>query len=204
MLEELIAQHRERIAACWFERVTATYPEQTTRFLRQQKDPFANPMGAALRRGMTLVVDALADGARLERAGDVRKGDQPAQNPQAQAQAQGPESMLDEGLDSIIRIRSIQDTGPSEAVVFVLELKHVLAQQLAEGSSTGAAQAQQARLESLIEHLLLRAFDIFVSLREEVYRIRVNEISNRSMKTLERLNEWRARRDEAVGLDAVE
>ena len=50
--------------------------------------------------------------------------------------------------------------------------------------------------------LLLAAVDHYVSCREQVWEIRVTEIRNRSIKVLERFNQWRDRRD-GDGDDAV-
>jgi hypothetical protein len=197
MLEQLIAQHRAAIAERWFERVTASYPDQTTRFLREQKDPFANPMGAAMRRGMRQVIDGLAEGTLAE-----------ARQAETVAEATSQEGGLGEGLDSIVRIRALQDMQPSEAVSFVLDLKRVLRDELI-GRSDSCSDADttprlELAIERVIDELLLLAFDVFVARREQVFEIRVNEIRNRSMKTLGRLNEWRARRDETPCLDAVD
>lgn len=203
MLEQLIAQHRAVVAERWFERVTATYPEQTTRFLREQKDPFANPMGSALRRGMRLVLDGLASGD-LDRAPVARAEAASEGAPEDEGLVEG----LVEGLDAIVRIRALQDARPSEAVAFVLELRQVLRDELLESERSSesfrAGSRLSCRIQSMIDQLLLLTIDILVERREQICQIRVNEIRNRSMKTLERLNEWRARRDEAAGLDAVD
>ena len=39
------------------------------------------------------------------------------------------------------------------------------------------------------------AFDVYAACREQVHEIRVSSIRNLSLKHIERLNEWRARRD---------
>lgn len=178
MLEDLIAKHRAAILQGWFERVTASYPDQTTSFLRNQRDPFANPVGANLHRDMETIVDGLAAGREMHE--------------------------LMPALDGILRVRVLQEMSPAQAVGFILQLRSVIRDCLdSEGDQAGGAAAAAA-VEERLEQLLLAAFNVYVACLEQVYRIRVNEIRNRSMKTMERLNEWRAKRDGAPGLDAVD
>jgi hypothetical protein len=59
-------------------------------------------------------------------------------------------------------------------------------------------------LEGRFDELVLMAFDVYSRCREQVFEIRVKEIRNLSLKTMERLNEWRAQRDGIGGEDVAE
>jgi hypothetical protein len=176
MLGEYLSEHRHAIVAEWYERVTSQYPPETARFLRQQADPFANPVGAALREELEPLYDAVVAG------GDGGRVDQP--------------------LDRIIRVRAVQDFKPSEALAFLVELKTVIRERVA--SDGLACESELVALESRLDGVLLAAVDVYSRCREQIYDIRVKDIRNRSLKMMERLNEWRARRDEVGGPEAAE
>jgi hypothetical protein len=107
-----------------------------------------------------------------------------------------PDEEIGEALDRIIRIRAVQDYSPSQAVGFVFELKNLVHEELA-GTPAVTAEADSLRmLDVRVDRLALQAFDVYMQCREQVYSIRVNEIRNRSLKMMERLNAWRAERDD--------
>jgi len=173
MLVELIGQRRGEVLACWRKRILASYPAETARFLSAEKNRFANPVGHALAAVTDAVVARLAEGRAPEELAGV--------------------------LDGLVRVRAVQDLTPAQAVGFVLELKAVLREELAEALSAAEAASELRAVEDWVDRLLLVAFDVYARCREQVHAIRVNEIRNRSLKVMERLNEWRARRDPSGG-----
>jgi hypothetical protein len=95
-----LAGERSAVVREWFERTLQSYPEQTSGFLRGEKDPFRNPVGHTLRDGLGVLFDELAgemDQARITAA-----------------------------LDAIVRIRAVQDHSASQALAFLFLLKEVL------------------------------------------------------------------------------
>jgi len=84
----------------WMERTAEVYPRQAVHGLTAEPDRFRNPVGHALRRGLSELLRELF--------GEM--------NPET----------IDMALDTIIRIRSVQGFSPSEAAGFVLLLKPVL------------------------------------------------------------------------------
>ena len=172
MLREELAEYRDRIQADWMERILADYPEQTVGFLRGQLDPFANPVGAALREEVGVLLDGVLDPTfDLDRLGSA--------------------------LDRIIRVRALQDFAPSKAIGFVLDLKRVVATSLRDPLDS----SDRSELDHRIDRLALMAFDVYSACREQVHEIRVQSIRNRSITVLERFNAWRDRRDAASGVD---
>ena len=167
-LGELVAEHRFAVLADWMEGILATYPPETARFLRDTSDPFGNPVGAALREELGTLLDGVVGAADDER--------------------------LRASLDRIVRVRAVQGLAPSAAVSFVLELKPIL-QHLLETSGIDGRD-ERARLDRQVDRVVLAAFDVYSDCREQVYEIRVRSIRDLSMKHIERLNEWRVRRDD--------
>jgi hypothetical protein len=171
MLEDWIGRHRAEIQRRWFEHITETYPEETSRFLKSQADQFANPVGARLRHATTSIVDGLGDGR--------------------------PAAELVGALDEILRVRALQEFSPSAAVGFILQLKRVVRD---FGSRSDAIdEASLAAFDLRVDELVLAAFDVYEACRDQMYKAQISQIRNRSLKAMERLNEWRARRDGTAG-----
>ena len=78
---------KEAIAEQWLGRVLRTYPSQTAAFLAGEKDPFRNPVGHTLRRGLAILLDELLQGMDADR--------------------------VTAALDSIMQIRAVGDVAPS-------------------------------------------------------------------------------------------
>lgn len=116
---EIPAEEQAAIAAAWLERTLAAYPPQTSRFLKQEKDRFRNPVGYALRHGLPVLVGELLGGMNAERITPV--------------------------LDEIMRMRAVQDFTPSRALSFLFELKPVLR----EASPLPAAAEVEERIDRL-------------------------------------------------------
>lgn len=164
VLEEWVAQHRAAILSDWFEHIVGGYPEETARFLRGTNDPFGNPVGAALRDELGTVLDGA-----LNRVEDCD---------------------LSAALDRIIRVRAVQEMSPSAAIGFVLQLKPIVRQLALSGDPLPEGEVD--RIEGLVDRLVLMAFDVYTTCREQIFEIRVKSIRNLSAKNIERLNEWRA------------
>jgi hypothetical protein len=176
MLEEFLSRHRAAILSDWFEHIVTSYPPETARFLREQQDPFANPVGAGLRDGLGPLFDSLVA-----------------------SREDGADEEHESSLDRIVRVRAVQDHTPSSAVAFIFELKELIRSRVeASGESLGD---ELLALETKIDRLALEAFDLYAKCREQIFDIRVKEIRNLSMKQMERLNEWRATRDSSAEAD---
>jgi hypothetical protein len=168
MLDREIEEHRGEILERWIDDVMKGYPEETAKFLRNQSDRFANPVGASLREGLAELLDG------------VLRGVEPDE--------------LTSALDRVIRVRAVQEFSPSAAVGFVFDLKDLL-REVAKGAGADAAGSLDV-LEDRIERLGLHAFDVYMSCREQMWSIRMQEIRNQSLGILERMQEWREKRAE--------
>jgi len=65
-LEKLLSQHKTALIKRWFDEVVRTYPVGTAKFLKQQKDPFANPVGRTTLNGLEALFDVLTTGMDRE------------------------------------------------------------------------------------------------------------------------------------------
>jgi hypothetical protein len=101
---------------------------------------------------------------------------------------------LEAALDRVIRVRAVQEFEPSIAVGFVFDLRDLLRHFAGEG----AVESLDV-LDRRIEDLGMRAFDVYMRCREQMWQIRAREIRNQSVGIMERVAEWRARRDDNSG-----
>lgn len=140
---------QEAIAKRWLQEIFATYPEDTSRFLKRQQDDFANPVGRVLRNGTAVILEGLLSEDAL------------------------PADEICRQLNEIIKIRAIQDFSPSKAVSFVFLLKSVIREEF--GSEAEWADAL-VEMDRRVDQVALFAFDIYVRCREQFYELRVNEV----------------------------
>jgi hypothetical protein len=159
-LAKILIESRPQILQEWFAVVVETYPTETARFLKSQKDPFANPVGRAVRKGVEDLFDELIGGIDREHAGAC--------------------------LDSMIRIRAIQNFTPSEAIGFIFSLKAVIRKIISKKIAQMNLFEELHAFEAEIDNLGLIAFDIYMKCREKIYEIKANEFRNRHYSAFRR------------------
>lgn len=158
-LKSLMRERKEAILRRWLEDTMATYAKDTFLFLGKQKDPFANPVGHALRTGTQGILECLLEGMDAEK--------------------------ICGHMNEMIKIRAIQDFSPSQAVSFVFLLKGVIRAEIKEAADRAAAD-ELAEIDAQIDQIALFAFDIYVKCREQVYELRVNEVKRNVSAIMER------------------
>lgn len=161
-LHELLTERRSALCERWLDAVLRGYGEVTAARWRRERDRFANPIGHALSDGLPEILDAVA------RGGD-------------------PGDRALNALENIVRIRSVQDLAPSRAVGFVYLLRGAIRDELAAELARDPRAAELAEIDARIERLALVAFDAYVSLREQAYRLRQEEL-RRSVASI--LRRW--------------
>ena len=160
-LTETLAAKKSIIVNEWLAQTLRTYPEQTSRFLSQEKDPFRNPVGHTLREALPALFDRLVEGSDA-----------------------GTLSSL---LDPILRIRAVQDFSASQAVAFVFLLKSVMREVLGDEAKRDTGGESLSVMEARIDGMALLAFDLFMKCREQVYEIKASE-AKRRLFVLERMH----------------
>jgi hypothetical protein len=159
-LETLLSENRAAIQKHWLRSILETYPADSQRFLKEQKDQFLNPVRHAFSQEIEHLFEAILEDWDSERVSPI--------------------------LDGIIRVRAVQDFTPSEAVSFIFLLKGIIREELEEEIRKGDLFDNLSALESKIDRLALLAFDIFVKRREKIYQIRAKEAKNQVSRLLVR------------------
>ena len=158
---QLSPEQKRALLEKWLELTLATYPRQTLRFFHSETDRFRNPVGHTLREGLAILLEEVTGGMDPAKIGPA--------------------------LESIVRLRAVQNFIPSQAVGFVYLLREILGEDC-EGIDAPAMQRR-------IDELALTAFDKFMKCREEIYDIKARE-AQRKVYVLQRLRQ----REEGEGV----
>jgi hypothetical protein len=148
-LQELLAKRKNSVLDRCLNLLLDTYPHDSATLMKNQQDPFANPVGSTFRREFEVILDGLVTSVDLEN--------------------------LTSSLDAIVRIRAVQEFRPSEALVFMAHLKKAIRDELHEEQTGKQVLDDLALLESRIDELTLAAFDLYIACREKIAEIRVGE-----------------------------
>lgn len=151
-LKNLLLQKRSPIVKKWCDVVLCTYPQQSRSFLEKQKDRFANPVGGTIFEGIESIYDELLQEADADKI-----------------------SLF---LDSIVRVRAIQEFSASQAVSFIFGLKKVIREELGSEILEQGLADELAALDSRIDGLALLCFDIYTACRQKISDIRVSQVKN--------------------------
>ncbi len=159
-LADILLENKSAILKEWFQIILETYPPDTAKFLKNQKNQFANPVGSTILQGLEDIY------------GELIKSEMDTER-------------VSNFLDNIIRIRAVQDFSPSKAVSFLLELKKIITEVTGASKETPSS-AEIRQIEARIDDLVLLSFDIFMKCREKLYDIRANEVKSRTFRLLQR------------------
>jgi hypothetical protein len=172
-LEKLLSEKGPAVLDRWLKLILESYPADTQRFLKKQKDPFANPVRHTISKELENIYRELLKGVDRERIAPF--------------------------LDRIIRIRAIQDFSPSQAIFFIFLLKRVIREVLEKEIRENQLYDALTVLESEIDDLALIAFDVYMKCREKIYALSANEARNQVYRLLHKkgllveIPEWEPR-----------
>ena len=161
-LKKILSDKRSSIIKKWRNVIVDTYPSESQRFIRKERDLFANPVGSTISKDIETLYDELLK--------------------------DGNDDKITLCLENIIRIRSIQDFKPSQAIGFVLQLKKLVREMLEVKTAVNGMSGELQAFENRIDDIALLAFDIYSQCRQKIYEIRVNEVKNQLGKLLKRAN----------------
>ncbi len=98
--EFMLTERKSELSEKWADLILQTYPKETQKVWGQQKDRFQNPVGASIIEATRDLIDLVLDWQDADK--------------------------IAAALDTLIRIRSVQDFSPSQAISFVFLLKKLL------------------------------------------------------------------------------
>ncbi|AOY60342.1 RsbRD N-terminal domain-containing protein [Desulfococcus multivorans] len=161
-LKKVLAERKTPIVKKWFDKVVETYPTDTARFLKRQKDPFGNPVGSTTFEALTRIFEELLKEA-----------------PDSEA--------LQTAADPIIRIRAVQTMfSPAQAAGFPYFLKTIIREELESQLSDVQLLEALLAFDLEIDKLSLVTFNIYTKCRETVYQLKTNLERERLYKAFSR------------------
>lgn len=146
-LKSFILEHADEVRLRWRDAIVSAYPPETVRFLKNEKDQIANPVGFTIKTVVDDVVEGLSSGA------DAGK--------------------LATAIHPLIRIKAVQGMKASDAVSCVIELKRTI-RGLASGQGGDARMLQE--LDLLIDEMLCSCFDLYTDCRQKLHEIKEDEL----------------------------
>jgi hypothetical protein len=161
-LKNLLLKKKSAILKRWFNMILEGYPSDTSNFLKKQKNRFSNPVGYIISEGIEGLFEGILQGFDSDKVSTF--------------------------LDSIIRIKAVQDFSPSQAISFIFLLKTVIRQELKDEIKDDGISEELLALESQIDGLALLSFDIYMKRREKIYELKTNEVKNMTYRLLQRSN----------------
>ena len=149
VLKRLLLQKKAAVVERWCQLILETYPADTARFLGQDADRFANPVGYTMHHEIDVLYDGIVQEVELDK--------------------------LSGSVDNMVRVRSVQDLTPSQALSFVFLLKRAIRDELRSEIREHQLLEQLQEYDSRIDELALLAIDLYLKCREKVYDLRVNQ-----------------------------
>ncbi len=160
-LNDLLRQKKSAILDRWRELVFDSYAPETARFLKSQKDRFANPIAYQINRGLTGIFEVFLEEAEADQ--------------------------IMSHLDEVIKLKAVQEATPSRAMAFLFLLKSIIRAELAPQANDPAYAAEFLDLESRLDGLALLGFDVFMQRRERLHEVRVGEMKRKIGALLRRV-----------------
>ena len=158
VLDQLLLQRKAVILERWRFLILDTYPADSSRLFKQEKDRFANPIGSIISAGIEALYDELV--------GEM--------NP----------TVIFNCLDSIIRVRAVQGFSSPDAIVFIPLLKKVEREELMGEIKESHLFEDFLKFESRIDDMMLLTLDIYVKCREQIHKIRIKELKKQKDEVL--------------------
>jgi hypothetical protein len=166
VIGELLKERTDTIIERWVEIVLSSYSPEAAVLFQKQKDPFANPIGASVRKGTRGIFEAILNGM----------------DPEA----------LRSHLDEIVRARAVQEMHPSQALSFVFALRSIIRDVIPELEADPRFHREVADLDEMIDRVALTAFDVYAECREEVNQLRINDVKRQVAWVFEKMNQSNA------------
>ena len=161
MLHQFLRQNGDSILGKWLDQTINSYGSEMVRFLRREKNQFANPVRNTIVTSTEKIYEAI-----------LNKADFNKNYP---------------GLEEIIKLRAVQDFSPSEALSFIFYLKNIIRQEIADNHQFDIPKTELDEFEDKMDRLTRLAFDIYADCRSKIFEIRINEIKSQSKRAFELL-----------------
>lgn len=165
----IFREHKKAVVEKWVEAVFSGYSLDTKGFLRTKQDVFCNPVGEITTTVAGYLYDAVAGEHVI------------------------PEKLHD-ALTRFVKLRSVQDFTPSQALGVICMLKQGMRPALLPLFVKHKAWDVYLEAESRLDTLVLMALDMYVASREALAEQRIKEIRDQHSQVVR----WAQRHPQAT------
>ncbi|MFH1049528.1 MAG: RsbRD N-terminal domain-containing protein [bacterium] len=158
-----LQENRNALIAKWQQAIIDTYPEGAGKFLSVNKNQFGNPIGFTLNQELPKIYDELT--GKMDNA------------------------ILNLSIESIIKLRAVQDFSPSEAVGFINLLKNIVVDETQAMMTKKSFIDSYFTFEKNIEIANGIAFEKYLEMKLKLSEIKINEVRKRNQRMVDRLSE---------------
>ena len=159
---DLLQERKSVIVEKWFQVIMASYPIDSSGFLIDKKDQFANPIGHTFSNGVESILKSLVEEGNFDESVQF--------------------------LEDIIKVRAIQDFTAAKALNFIFGLKKIVREELEKEIRQNQITDSLLGFESKVDDLALFAFDIYVKCREQLYQLKTDELKRMTFTMLKKAN----------------
>lgn len=156
MLQQFIEEHRESILNKWIDWTISTYEPEMIRFLKREKNQFANPVRNTIFTSLQKVFDGILNEMNMEEC--------------------------HQGLEEIVKLRAVQSFSPYQSLSFIFELKRIIRSEVQQNNNDAAIINELFTFEDRFDELIGLSFDLFTKYREKIFDIKIKEIKSRSQR----------------------
>ena len=174
--EKTLISQKKNILEKWFEATINTYPQETAKILNKSKNKFDNPVGIATHESLEGVIDMLLESMVQSPDIDIN------------------EESIEQALDSVIRIRAVQNFSASEAVGFVFELKDIVQNIVGKDIEL----LSDRKFDRKVDQIALAAFNRFLKCRESIFLLKATEAKKITYSAFERAGLVEELKDEDI------
>ena len=158
MLQNLLIQNRDSLLQEWIDQTINTYEPEMVRFLKKEKNQFSNPVRNTIISSLEKIYDTIFTGDSVDEYN---------------------------GLEEIIKVRTVQDFSPSDALSFLFDLKKIIRSELQKCDQKVEAMDELYDIEERFDSLFKKAFNYYNDCRQKIQDIKMAEIKSRSERAFE-------------------
>jgi hypothetical protein len=161
-LAGLLLKNRDVILEKWVDAALEVYPAESAEIFGRQSDQFKNPVGFSIKSGLEETIDILMDNDR--------------------------NITLPDEFKKAIRIRSVQDLLPSQAVDFVYRLKKIIVEIIGEDIKRNSLQGELIEFIGRLDSFILIVFDYYSRCRDDLSELKIKQAKIGHIKVIDRIN----------------
>ena len=159
---EILEIHKNRICDEWFNYLLTSYSVDARKFLSANKKSFANPIAKTFSQYLPTIFNCILNNTIS--------------------------AELNEALESIVRLRAVQDFKASQALDFVFALKKITSDSISGKLEKLQFYELIAEFSEIVDKVALIAFEIYARQRERLAEIKANEQKKLFATIIDKMN----------------